>query len=80
MSLRICLVQWLNKRRTQISAAIEKAPHLWHEKLNKRRGAYSSKYGNAKVLYDFIYMKVDNCNIGMDSPLLTEDVNAVKVL
>ena len=37
--------QFLNKHRPLISAALEQAPHLRHEKFNKRRGAYSSNNG-----------------------------------
>ena len=40
---------WLCGMSLLISAALEYAPHKRHEKLNKRRGAYSSKYGKCTL-------------------------------
>ena len=45
MKIFLCSIQFLNELRPRISAALDKAPHLRREKFNKRRGAYSSKYG-----------------------------------
>jgi len=38
----------LNKNIEKVNLSgttFKQAPHLWSENLNKRRGAYSSKYG-----------------------------------
>ena len=51
-SLTACVQGWdvyriySNKRRPRTSTAL----NLWREKLNKRRGAYLSKYGTQKVI------------------------------